>query len=421
VLATLLLVLAPTSLAAILDDPKLDGAVVAAQVARADGSVLFERNPAMRVVPASNQKLLSGAFALHKIGADWAPETRIWKFQDRVVVDTTGDPMLTYAQLVDARNRLALDGSLPVHVRQPYAPGVPPSWEHDDLPNRYASQVTAFTVDRGSFELWSRGGRPVLEPFAYDVQILHSGGSGNPRVVYDPFERRVTVTGQMPQTDARLDTLALPRPDLRAAMLLGSSFVTTNEVPTTPPTLVIRGNPVRTMLPACLQPSDNQIAEHFLLLGGLQGSDLGTRPYEVARGAFRAFLTGEVGMAAVDVQPFDGSGMSRHNLVTARGIVRLLRWAATQPTSELWKDSLARPGTGTLANRMRGLGFQGKTGTLNMVSALSGYVRHDTGEELVVSLVMNNYACTAAEARAIQDAFMNTVSKLELPAREVQR
>jgi len=410
VLAPLLLLGYQSRLDALLDDPKLRGAIVSAVVTDLEGNPLYERNPHLRVVPASNQKLLSNAFALHALGADWRPQTRIWKQPDRTYVESLGDPLLSFEKLVEARTRLKLNRRLPVYVRQEYAPGIPDTWEFDDLPNRYAAPVTAFTVDRGGFELWNQAGKPVLLPDSYGVKIQVRQAVAKPTVQYDPFSRRVTVTGTLPKERARLDTLALPRSDEAAAKVLGNWFLPAEDLPQRTPDLVIVGRTTAEMVAACLPPSDNNIAEHLMLLGARAGGPLGARPYTPARERMTAFLTRVVGVAPEDVRVYDGSGLSRHNLVTSSAVAKLLAWSNRQPTAPVWRAAMARPGKGTLATRLQGIAFEGKTGTLDMVVGLSGYVMGKDGKERIVSVVLNHFTSSSTEARNLADEFVRQVA-----------
>ena len=389
---------------------------MSAYVCELDGDKVFEKNSALHVIPGSNQKLLSNAFALHTLGPDYTPVTRIWKESKRTLVATTGDPLLTYQQLVDARAKLKLDRKLPVYVKEPFAPGIPDSWEFDDLPNKYAAPVTGFTVDKGSFELWHKGGRIVGVPYNYGVQIYASKSPAPLSIAYDPMRRMVTVDGNWPEKDARLDTLSIWRPDREAAFLLGSGFIRSTQTPSATPNLTITGKPLSDMMVACLQPSDNNIAEQLLLLASLRLGELPKKPYPAARERLTNFMEKVVGVEKADVRPFDGSGMSRHSYVTTRALGRLLKWSNDQSTAPFWRSALASPGKGTLANRLKETTFQGKTGTLDMVSALSGYVRHKSGQELIVSVILNQYACTPAEARDILDSFVKQAADLDLTA-----
>ncbi len=402
---------APADLDHILDDTRLAGAHASVYVCDLGGKPIFERNSSSRVMPASNQKLLTCAFALFNLGPNYKPRTDIWKFPDRTIVDSPGDPLMTHDLLKKAAQRLELDPRSAVYVRQAYAPGIPDSWEIDDLPNRYAAPVTAFTVDQGSFTLWNENGIPKLLPESYGVRIDHLLPQ-EPKFTskYDPFQRRVQVIGTLPQETKAVDTLALARPDEAAASLLGRYFLTALDRPTRTPDLTIVGQDTAAMLGACLPPSDNNIAENLFLMGARSQGELGSNPYATARPRMTNFLTRVVGILPSDLRIFDGSGMSRHNLATTRGIAKLLVWANAQPTSGVWLNSLATTGKGTLGNRLKGLDFRGKTGTLDMVVALSGYLKVKSGRTLVVSVVLNDFLCASDEARSIADEFVKILA-----------
>ena len=80
-----------------------------------------------------------------------------------------------------------------------------------------------------------------------------------------------------------------------------------------------------------------------------------------------------------DIQAVDGSGLSRRNAVSPQEVVKLLvGMARDSENAKAFRDSLPVAGAeGTVADRMRGTAAEGncatKTGTLDGVSALSGY------------------------------------------------
>ncbi|HZH99388.1 MAG TPA: D-alanyl-D-alanine carboxypeptidase, partial [Fimbriimonadaceae bacterium] len=322
-------------------------------------------------------------------------------------------PMLTYEQLVDARKKLGIVRSMPVRVKQAYAPGIPPSWELDDLPNKYAAPVTAFTVNRGSFELWADNSKAVLEPESFGVRITRAPGKDR-SIEYDPFAGTLRITGDVPKTRTRLDTLALKRPDQAAASVLAGAIAQTDSVPTTSPDLVIEGPSLREIVKECLVRSDNNLAEHLLLMAASKEGPLGRQPYDAATKRLKEFLVKRVGVSESDVRPYDGSGMSRHNLVTARAYAQLLRWGRSQPGWEIWPELMASPGKGTLNNRLQGSSFKGKTGTLDLVSSLSGYITSKDGQPVVLSIILNHYLGSAADARAVADEFVRKIESTEL-------
>lgn len=84
-----------------------------------------------------------------------------------------------------------------------------------------------------------------------------------------------------------------------------------------------------------------------------------------------------VSIEEYDVLLWDGSGLSRRNLVTPEAAVRLLAWTAQQPWGELYRSTFPVGGEdGTLSDRMKTpplLGrIQTKTGSLGHVNAMFG-------------------------------------------------
>ena len=76
--------------------------------------------------------------------------------------------------------------------------------------------------------------------------------------------------------------------------------------------------------------------------------------------------------------------------------------------SHAWRESLTIGGVdGTLSRRFAGTraagNVRGKTGTIDQVSALSGYVRTAAGEELVFSMVVNGVNQPSARTSAMDE------------------
>lgn len=413
-IATLLAALALGPLDAILDDPKLSGSVVAAYVGSLDGQTLYERLPDVRVMPASNQKLVTGAYAFARLGPKFRFKTRFWKTGKGIVVDAGGDPMLTYDQLQKAGKALGIRKDTAVYVVQPFRARLGPSWEWDDLPNKYAAPVSGLTVDRSSFEIWAENGKAFYLPQAYGTAIVNHGGEGPPKVTYDPAQRVSIVSGKLPATRTRLDTLALPAPDQAAVKALGGTYAAGRQLPSVTPTLVIESPPLEEIARECLTKSDNNLAEMLLLGAAASEGPLGDQPYKKAVDRLSAWLKAGPGVSPDALAPQDGSGLSRHNLVTVRGLGKLLAWAANQPWGDVWATCLASPGVGTLSSRLATSSFKGKTGTIHLASALSGYATDASGRTRVISLVFNHFLCTASEARKIQDTFVTEIEASNL-------
>src|SRR5208282_2241397 len=102
-----------------------------------------------------------------------------------------------------------------------------------------------------------------------------------------------------------------------------------------------------------------------------------------------------VGIAPGDVVQEDGSGLSRHDLVTPRAFVALLHYAQRQTWFPVYFDSLPVAGIdGTLSDRMKKAGMAGKihakTGSVEHVRTLSGYAETAGGRRLIFSFLSNN-------------------------------
>jgi len=156
--------------------------------------------------------------------------------------------------------------------------------------------------------------------------------------------------------------------------------------------------------------SDNFLAEClFKTIGAVYSSSEGNAFY--ATQAIMSFLKdNEIYCEGVDL--VDGSGLSHYNFVTVCSIVELLNNIYFNQTIYAdYYNSLAIAGIdGTLRNRMSGTlaenNFHGKTGTLNGVITLSGYIKSQTGEDLIVSMLFEYNAGYADKYRGIQDRIL---------------
>jgi len=148
------------------------------------------------------------------------------------------------------------------------------------------------------------------------------------------------------------------------------------------------------------KPSDNYFAEMLLKNVGREATGQGT----TAGGAsVAADFARELGAR---VRLVDGSGLSRGDRASPRGIVRLLAGMQARDEFDAWYASLPIAGRdGTLSTRMRSGAARdrchAKTGTLSNVSALSGYCEALSGDLYAFSILMNGVY--PPSARQLQD------------------
>jgi D-alanyl-D-alanine carboxypeptidase/D-alanyl-D-alanine-endopeptidase (penicillin-binding protein 4) len=150
--------------------------------------------------------------------------------------------------------------------------------------------------------------------------------------------------------------------------------------------------------------SQNLHAEMLLrLLGKTCGSD---GSFEEGTRVVRQFLV-DAGIDDNDFFFYDGSGMSAMDKISPRAFTRLLAYASHQPWGAAWRETLPIAGVdGTLDHRFGNTPFKGrmwaKTGTLNEVNALSGYVSTASGRMVAFSILVNGrYPGSDDEQQAI--------------------
>jgi D-alanyl-D-alanine carboxypeptidase/D-alanyl-D-alanine-endopeptidase (penicillin-binding protein 4) len=161
--------------------------------------------------------------------------------------------------------------------------------------------------------------------------------------------------------------------------------------------------------------SQNMHAELLLrLLGKVHGTD---GSFEQGARVVRQFLV-NAGVNDSDFFLYDGSGMSPDDRIAPRALTQLLDYAARQIWGDAWRNTLPVAGIdGTLAGRFTNSPLKGhiwaKTGTLNEVNALTGYLTTNSGKSVAFSILVNGRRPgSEAEAQAI-DRIVEAIAAAE--------
>lgn len=429
-----------------LDDPRLAGARIAALVVdAATGEVLYARHPALALIPASNQKILTAVAALHHFGPAHRFETRL--LTDRgpdpagrvgtLFVEAGGDPALTAEEFfrlasdLHVRGVRRVEGGLVIDTSVFDRVYWLPDWQPVG-PRAYHAPVAGFTVNYGAFAVRVEPGASAGQPARVAVdppipffrlvgRVLTAAPGSRPAVSVD---RIPTPTGIELRLGGRIPAGAEPERVFRsvtdpvayaAAVLrfelagLGIEVVGPTREGRIPagarPILAFDGPPLRTEVERLLKYSNNQIAEALLKHLG-RGEGPGNT--EAGLRALREIL-GELGIPLEGVVLADGSGLSRRNRVPPRTLVAALRVArASFAFGPEFRAALPIGGTdGTLERRAVHAGWRlrAKTGLLDGVTALAGYARASEGEERVFAVLVNGSEGAEAAARAAVDDF----------------
>ena len=160
-----------------------------------------------------------------------------------------------------------------------------------------------------------------------------------------------------------------------------------------------------------MKPSQNMFTETILWTLGERFGRLSSPNADsstLGLNVVKEFLN-QIGISRDAVLQYDGSGLSRHDQVTPSAVVTLYTYMAKQSkNAQVWRDSLTVGGVdGTLSRRFSGTSaagnMRGKTGTLDQVSALSGYLTTAGKEEIVISIIVNGVTDRTAKTSLIDD------------------
>lgn len=151
--------------------------------------------------------------------------------------------------------------------------------------------------------------------------------------------------------------------------------------------------------------SNNVMARHLMLTLGVERYGP-PATIEGGRNAIRTWLAGR----GIEIPGFvldNGSGLSRAERITARGLGEMLDLAWHSPFMPEFAASLPLSATdGTLRNRFKSPGMQGrirlKTGHLDDVSALAGFVNAASGKTYVVVIIVNHPGAHRGSGEAVQ-------------------
>ena len=433
-----------------------------------NGQVLFEENADKYFVPASNMKLFTTALALARLGVDYKFRTTIeapagpdadGKIAGAIYLVGRGDPNLSnrkfpylakeefdgpperiMAELADAIAAKGVkDISGDVIGDDSYFPRerYPNGWEIDDMVWEYGAAISAIVVDDNTVQMTLTPGEkagdrveamvaPSAPEFTVDNQVITSaaGVKADLTLRREPGSNVVTILGTLPaKSNPRKLTLAIQEPALHAAAMLkrlledrGIKVAGTARELSLPPgapagetrTVIAEhlSMPLGVSVKLVNKISQNLHTEMLLRTAARQSGPWAT-PEELTN--FAASFYAEAGIPAGDVVQTDGSGLSRHDLVTPRALVALLLYAQKQPWFGAYFDSLPVAAVdGSLEERMKNSIAAGrlhaKTGSIEHVRTRSGYVDLPSGRRLVFSFLSNNMGAKSREATDALDA-----------------
>lgn len=384
--------------------------------------------------PASNNKVFTSIWALDLLGPDHRFATELLLsgsvsggvLQGDVVLRGAGDPAFGYpeyeTQAMDPLRRMAERlRAMGIRSVQGNVVGDPsafdsvlvgPSWPNDTGGGAayYAPRVSGLAFQRNVVYVKPApvGGRIeiTLDPPVDVIPVTSTArpGSGRAWAVREPNEDTIQVRGAISARGNHRFPVGVSNPALLAAGALRQALLEAGiqvtggaTVGVTPESAEVVHRhysiPLGAMIPKLNQESDNFFAEHLWKAAVREAIGVGS--YARGGSASALHFMRVTGMPAGQLYQFDGSGLSRDNRASAASLVRALVYAHGQPYSDLFHRSMAVAADrdGTLRRLFNGSAAAGnlhaKTGYINGVRALSGYVRAANGELIAFSFLYN--------------------------------
>ncbi|MEH1923027.1 D-alanyl-D-alanine carboxypeptidase/D-alanyl-D-alanine endopeptidase [Nostoc sp.] len=409
---------------------------------------LYSRDAEKYFTPASNLKLLTTAAALQTLGANFRIRTSIYQNGNGVLsVVGRGDPSLSDTQLQALAQQLKQKGITQIQrliADDSYIQGdiVNPTWQWEDVQSDYGTPVSSFILNQNIFSLKlvpQAVGKPLqvvwIDPGeAKQWRIINQSvtvAQNQPSYVNVTRELSGTtlrIQGQL-TTNSEPSLIDLPVVDPNYYFLRRFRSALAAEKITLGQTLVVSGGvhqeeitfiespPLSELLMETLQNSNNLYAEALLRALAVKKPRLKNQTSaDVGLEVVKASLT-KLGVDPANYILVDGSGLSRRNLVTPEAFVQILRAIAKTPTAYIYRASLPLAGkSGTLKGRFQDTPAEGivqaKTGTLNGVVSLSGYINAPKYEPLVFSIIVNQSDQSATVIRQAIDEVVVLLTQL---------
>lgn len=434
--------------------PALERGRVGVKIVSLDtGKIVFEESGEKFFMPASNMKNFTVAAALEKLTPDFRFVTSVYAptapdasgtIRGDLIIYGRGDPSISTAfndkdyfrgmnNLVDkivAAGVKRIEGNL-IGDESYFTGGtLPDTWEWDDLQWYYGAEVSALTVNDNALDLIVRPSATVgapasvqLLPAGSGVVLVNStqtGATGSQRTIgirRKPGTNIVEVFGSIAKgAPTYTNYVSVPKPAMFFVSLLrqlleqkgvavtgatrtvDADFRKNAPLPTNLIEITkLESPPLSLIAQKTMKPSQNLYTELILrAMGEAIGDKTNPRWTSKDRGvAVVDKFMQEIGASPGSVLMYDGSGLSRHNLITPNAVAQLYTFMDKSRFAQAWRDSLTIAGIdGTLQNRFKGTrgenNIRGKTGTIDQVSSLSGYLTTAAGERLVFSLITNN-------------------------------
>lgn len=413
---------------------------------------LIAQNSNNLFTPASNMKIITSVMALKRVGTDYRFHTRLYShgpIEDGVLkgdlfIKGFGDPYLVSEQMWILVNELK---NLPIHkiegdiiADNRYFDNQRrlASWAHYSGSEAYLAPMGALSFNFNTVTVYvkpaKRAGDPpvvVVDPMIDYFRVRNTAKTvanrkKHSRLIVNRLPRgeqdEIIVSGTVPKTMGRKKfylnvtnpqgyTLSAFHHYLKQAGVEVTGTLRRGQIPEKAPVLVEHQSPpLAEILRGLNKFSNNFIAEQILRTLGAEA--YGT-PGTTGNGVrlMHRYMKA-LGYESERFKILDGSGLSRGNLLSPDQIVDVLKDAYND--MRVYPEFVSALGVmgvdGSVEDRMNDTReaqkIRAKTGTLNHVSALSGYFQSRDSERFAFSILLNDLKCSNGKAMALEDEIL---------------
>jgi serine-type D-Ala-D-Ala carboxypeptidase/endopeptidase (penicillin-binding protein 4) len=422
------------------------------------GTTICEHNGKLSLTPASTMKIITTSSALQLLGKDFRYETLLQYtgtfdkasgvLDGDLIIKGSGDPSLNseyfrkpedsfyvankWTSILKEKGIKKITGQIVLDVSC-FDEDIPGTWVWGDLGNYFGAAPHGLSYNDNKFyvvfkpvakmgdSVFISKTVPCIGGLCFKNSVKAGGNEDNAIVYRAPFSNDVAIHGTLP-VSAKPQSIeaSLPDPSLLLAKHLQETFaaqgielknsqtlkitVHNKKLYDKPRTILYnyKSPPLEKIVYFTNLHSNNMYAESIFKTIALKKGGWGSNFQGMA--SVSTHLKGK-GFDLNGLFINDGSGLSRSNAVTAEHLTKILFMMAVDSLNKAsFYNSLPVAGvSGSLRTLGKGTAlennFHAKSGYITRARSYAGYMKAKSGKDICVSLIINNYNGTPADAK----------------------
>lgn len=392
-----------------------------------NGKKVFDYNSNAPMTPASIQKIITLLPSVDTLGKDYEFKTQLYKNKDNNLYLKLGaDPYLTYADLKSMIKCLAnykiystkafyIDDT--ILDSNEWGEG----WQWDDDLNPLIPKFGSYNLDKNLLTINiipTQKGAPadISTEVFYPTAFINNVITGD--VTDVKLERKNYISPDVINADGIVSkdlTVQIPINYPRRYFILRLEDILRKQkvsyygdfnklqLPANTYLVAEAKHPLSTAMDDILKRSNNMVAETvFKTAGGKYAKTTGTN--KASLDMLNDYYK-KIGIKTDNIKIVDGSGVSKNNLLTTSFMTDVLVKTAKRKDFEDFNSHLAKPGEGTLTDRMLYFNdnLRAKTGTLTNISSIAGYLKAKSGKTYAFCIIINDPKSKSADKKAFEE------------------